>query len=75
MASTTTRNSTPTATDSPCAWLKISDARAWSRWPVACATSVVVPTPSICVAASTKNIRLVLTPTAATASVPSRPTQ
>ena len=42
---------------------------------MACDTTAVVPTPSICDKAITMKVRLPAMPTAATASVPSRPTQ
>jgi hypothetical protein len=56
-------------------WLKTTFARSCALRPAACDTSVVVPTLSICVAASTTKARLPATATAATASLPSRPTQ
>ena len=56
-------------------WLKTSSARSWSLRPVAWEMSTVAPTPSICEIASTMNIRFPATPTPATASFPSRPTQ
>ena len=58
----------PTTSDSTCAWLNTRVACAWSRAARRRATtSVVVPTPSICVAARTMKVRLPLMPTAATA--------
>ncbi len=71
----TTANSAPTSIVSPCAWLNASRARSRSPPPIACATTAVVPTPSICVSASTRKLRFPAIPTAATARVPSRPTQ
>ena len=70
----TTKNTTPTTSDSTCDWLKTRRAASRSLRPVACAISAVVPTPSICVSASTKNIRLPDRLTAATAVLPSMPT-
>ena len=69
------RKITPATIDSTCDWLNRWVARLCSFRPAACDTTVVVPTPSICEIASTTNERLALMPTAATASVPSRPTQ
>ena len=69
------RNAPPVTIASTCAWLKSRFASTWSFRPVACDTTVVVPTPSICVNASTMKVRLPAMPTAATADVPSLPTQ
>jgi hypothetical protein len=74
-ASATPRKSTPQSSERESAWLKATRAASRSRRPIACATTVVVPTESIWVSASTMNIRLPAMPTAATAAVPSRPTQ
>jgi len=71
----TPRNTRPTAIDSTCDWLNNRLARAWSFCPAACDTTVVAPTDSTCVMAMTRNERLPARPTAAIASVPSRPTQ
>src|SRR5687768_9148440 len=70
-----TRNSAPTTIASTCDWLKSSCASFGSFRPIACATTVVVPTPSICVSASTMKVRLPAMATPATDAVPSRPTQ
>src|SRR2546430_10581665 len=71
----TARNTTPVTIASTCDWLNMSSTRSWSLRPAACDTTVVVPTPSIWVSARTMKVRLPAMPTAATASVPSRPTQ
>ena len=74
-AVTTIRNSAPmnAASSSDC----VSTCCACSRSlrPAACEMRVVVPTASICVIASTMNVRLPAMPTPAIASFPRRPTQ
>ena len=69
------QNAAPTITDRRSDSLKTSSARSRSFWPAACDTSVVMPTPSICVMARTMNVRFPAIATPATASFPSRPTQ
>ncbi len=56
-------------------WLKTWIARSFEPAPTAFDTSVVAPTPSICVSARTMNIRFPANPTAAMASFPSLPTK
>ena len=71
----TIRKAIPVTTASTCAWLNISSASPRFFLPTACDTTVVVPTPSICVRASTMKVKLPAMATAATACVPSLPTQ
>ena len=51
-----TKKIAATRIESTCDWLKTSSVRSRSFWPTACETSVVVPTPSICVSANTTNM-------------------
>ncbi len=74
-AVTTIRNTTPmqAASNSDCVNTNCACSR--SLRPAACEMSVVVPTASICVMASTRNVRLPAMPTPARASLPRRPTK